>query len=48
MNIDNFLLSLAVMGKGMAGIFAVTIVIVIAMILLNKLGSGSKKDSNEQ
>ena len=33
---DNFIYSLGVMGKGMLGIFAVTLIIVIAITLLNK------------
>ena len=33
---DNFMFSLGVMGKGMLGIFAVTLIIVIAITLLNK------------
>lgn len=35
MNINNFLLTLTVMVKGMFGIFAVTGVIIISMLLLN-------------
>lgn len=35
-NMDNFMVSLGVMGKGMAGIFVVTTVIVLAIMLLNK------------
>ncbi len=35
-NMDNFIFSLGVMGKGMLGIFAVTLIIVIAITLLNK------------
>ena len=34
---DNFIYSLGVMGKGMIGIFVVTLIIVIAITLLNKL-----------
>lgn len=37
MNMNNFLTSLQVMGKGMAGIFIVTLVIVVTIILLNKV-----------
>lgn len=39
MNINAFLETLPVMAKGMLGIFAVTIIIVIAMMLLNKFTS---------
>lgn len=35
-NMNDFLTSLQVMGKGMAGIFMVTVVIVVTIILLNK------------
>lgn len=34
---DNFIYSLGVMGKGMIGIFVVTLIIVIAITLLNKI-----------
>ena len=39
MNINAFLETLPVMGKGMLGIFAVTVVIILAMMLLNKFTS---------
>jgi len=38
-NVDAFLKTLPLMGKGMLGIFIVTLVIVGAMLLLNKMGS---------
>ena len=44
-NVKAFLDSLRYMGIGMVGIFAVTIVIVISMILLNKFTS--RKSDNE-
>ncbi len=37
MNMNDFITSLMVMGKGMAGIFIVTVVIVVTIILLNKI-----------
>lgn len=43
-NIQAFLSSLAVMGKGMLGIFAVTVVIVVMMYLLVNL-TQEKKES---
>lgn len=43
---DAFLRSLPMMGKGMLGIFAVTAVIILAVVLLNKL-TGKKKDKAE-
>ncbi len=39
MNINAFLETLPVMGKGMLGIFAVTLVIILAMMALNKFTS---------
>lgn len=43
LNIDSFLKTLPIMGKGMAGIFIVTIVIILVMIILAKLAPGNKK-----
>lgn len=37
LNIDAFLNSLPLMGKGMLGIFVVTLVIILMITLLNKL-----------
>ena len=37
MNYQNFLATLPIMGKGMLGIFIVTLVIVLCMVLLNKI-----------
>ncbi len=39
MNIDQFLQSLPIMGKGMLGIFIVTLVFIAVVYLLNKLTS---------
>ena len=36
-NFSTFLDSLKYMGQGMVGIFAVTLVIILAIVLLNKL-----------
>ncbi|MBO5008866.1 MAG: hypothetical protein J6D26_08530 [Clostridia bacterium] len=46
MNIDvnAFLSTLPIMGKGMLGIFAVTVVIVAAMMLLNRAGSANSEE----
>lgn len=41
-NVNAFLSTLPYMGKGMLGIFIVTLVIVISMILLNKAGSNDQ------
>ncbi|HOQ17506.1 MAG TPA: hypothetical protein PLL17_08250 [Defluviitaleaceae bacterium] len=42
MNIENFLISLGIMGKGMLGIF---VVIIIIMIIVNLLTKTSSKNS---
>jgi hypothetical protein len=39
MNIEQFLSTLPIMGKGMLGIFIVTGVLIICVFLLNKLTS---------
>ena len=43
-NIDAFLNSLPMMGKGMLGIFVVTIVIIVMIALLNKLTSAKQTE----
>lgn len=43
MNYDAFLESLAIMGKGMAGIFIVTAIIVIAITILSKFSKEKKQ-----
>ena len=51
MNIDfnNFLASLPIMGKGMAGIFVVTIILIISIYILNFIGNRiGKKDDEEK
>lgn len=40
LNFDAFLQTLPVMAKGMAGIFIVTAVIILSILLLNRLFSG--------
>lgn len=42
MKIQEFLQSLSVMGQGMAGIFVVTAIIIISVILLGKIDSNDK------
>lgn len=42
-NIEGFLNSLPLMGRGMFGIFAVTAVIILLVMLLNRLTSGDEK-----
>ncbi len=39
MNIENFLSSLEIMGKGMLGIFVTVIIVMIVVFLLSKTGS---------
>lgn len=43
-----FLKTLPVMLKGMIGIFAVTAIIILAMVLLNWLTVSKKSDSEEE
>ena len=42
-SVDNLMNSLPIMGKGMLGIFAVTVVIILVVTVLNKVTSGKKK-----
>ena len=42
---NNFLISLAIMGKGMAGIFVVAAVIVLFMYLIAKIPSKKDKEN---
>ena len=42
---NNFLISLAIMGKGMAGIFVVAAVIVLFMYLIAKIPSQKDKEN---
>jgi hypothetical protein len=44
---ENFLISLAIMGKGMLGIFIVIIAISLIVALLGKLGSSKKEDEEK-
>lgn len=45
LNIDAFLDSLPLMGKGMLGIFVVTLVIILMIYLLNKLTAQKPSDN---
>ena len=47
-NVDNFISTLPVMGKGMLGIFIVTAAIILTVILLNKFTSKPPKKENEE
>ncbi len=42
MNFELFLSTLPIMAKGLAGIFLVTLVIILCITLLNKLTSGKE------
>jgi len=42
-SVDNLMNSLPIMGKGMLGIFAVTVVIILVVTVLNKVTSGKKQ-----
>lgn len=44
MNVEAFLETLPIMGKGMLGIFIVTAVIIGITMLLNKFSEGKKED----
>ena len=50
MNLEQFLYTLPYMAYGMAGIFAVTLIIVLSIALLNLLTShsGEKKDGSAE
>ena len=44
---DNFLITLAIMGKGMVGIFTVIIIISLVVALMGRLGAGKKTDEKK-
>ena len=44
LNIDAFLNSLPMMGKGMLGIFVVTLVIILMIALLNKVTAAKQSE----
>lgn len=47
-SVENFLNSLPIMGKGMLGIFIVTIVIILVVGILNKVTAPKAKKDKEQ
>jgi hypothetical protein len=47
LNIELFMQTLPMMGKGMLGIFIVTAVLILGILLMNKLTSG-RKDRDEE
>lgn len=44
-NVEAFLNVLPVIGKGLAGVFIVTAVIILSMIILNKISSKNNKEA---
>ncbi len=44
LNVDAFLRTLPIMGKGMLGIFIVTLVIILVITVLNKLTAKTNKE----
>ena len=44
----NFVRMLEYLGKGMLGIMVVMAVIILSTMLLNKIASGKKKESDEE
>ncbi len=48
MNIDLFLTTLLYMGKGMLGIFAVTVIIILFVMLINMIGSAAYDKKNQK
>lgn len=44
----NFMDALQIMGKGMLGIFAAIIIIMIAVMIMSKLANKPKKDESEE
>lgn len=45
---DNFLISLAIMGKGMAGIFVVIGLLTLVVTAMGKLSRGGEKKETEE
>lgn len=44
---ENFLISLEIMGKGMLGIFAAILIIVVVVMIMQKLTGKENKTSEE-
>ena len=45
---NNFMIALQIMGKGMLGIFAAIIIIMIAVMIMSKMANKSKKDEEAE
>lgn len=46
--LTNFYIALSIMGKGMAGIFTVIILISLVVALMGRLGAGKEPDEEEK
>ncbi len=44
---QNLLIALEIMGKGMAGIFIATLLIIGVVVILSKITSGNKTDNKK-
>ena len=45
---NHFLISLEIMGKGMIGIFAAIVIIMLAVMVMGKLAGQKKKDTVQE
>jgi len=45
---DNLMIALQIMGKGMLGIFTAIIIIMVAVMIMSKMASKPKKDEEEK
>jgi len=45
---ENFMIALQIMGKGMLGIFAAIIIIMVAVMIMSKMASKPKKDETKE
>ena len=48
LNIENFMQTLPIMGKGMLGIFVVTVVLIVGIWAMNRLTSGRKNEKEKE
>ena len=45
---DNLMIALQIMGKGMLGIFTAIVIIMVAVMIMSKMASKPKKDEEEK
>ena len=45
---DNLMIALQIMGKGMLGIFTAIVIIMLAVMVMSKMASKPKKDDEEK